>query len=430
MDPSFVRSWHYSPTPFLLNSPKFLRTLHLRNPLTLLLTKRFPIESNMKRKKWSELEEQTLLSKYSDLLNSRTLAKLKTREKKFKPVADHVNSVHHLQDPITFPFKWSWRDVSIKVQNMRHQYLGVKQKIRTSNNEFNWGDGEIHWENFLKYKEVFGDIELSDGINSKKFGDDSVYGIFGYHEIDSDDVEGEEEVGEEEEEEEEEGEGEGGSDGGAKEGNQLLDFDGEKKSKKGFKGKRLRMVGAKVLELREMIVRREEKKREREWGKEEEVNDNEASRKEREMRIEKRLKEREENVYDKEIELEEMQMRWAKREFERRVRLERELDEERRHRMKLEEKWEEEEMEWRERIVEMQIEHEKQMMQMHADACQNQLQILGVVARLVCQFFGSANDGLGGGLGTLPPQVLQNLQHPGGLGDSGKNDSTLPSEFL
>ncbi|KAD4888883.1 hypothetical protein E3N88_20956 [Mikania micrantha] len=104
----------------------------------------------MKRKKWSELEERTLLAKYSDLLTSGTLAKLKTREKKFKPIAEHVNSVHHLRDPINFPFKWSWRDVSIKVQNMCHQYLGVKQKIRVSDREDDWEDGENHWENFMK----------------------------------------------------------------------------------------------------------------------------------------------------------------------------------------------------------------------------------------------------------------------------------------
>ena len=57
------------------------------------------------RKKWSELEEQTLLTKYSDLHTSGALAKLKTREKKFKPIAEHVNSVHHLRDLINFPFK-------------------------------------------------------------------------------------------------------------------------------------------------------------------------------------------------------------------------------------------------------------------------------------------------------------------------------------
>ncbi|KAL4280605.1 hypothetical protein GQ457_03G028780 [Hibiscus cannabinus] len=93
----------------------------------------------MKHKKWSELEEQTLWSKYSDLLNSGTLSKLKTIEKKFKPIADHVNSIHHLQDPVTVPFN-TW---------------GVKQKIRISKDEFNWKDGDNHWENLLKYEEVF-----------------------------------------------------------------------------------------------------------------------------------------------------------------------------------------------------------------------------------------------------------------------------------
>lgn len=398
----------------------------------------------MKRKKWSELEEQTLLSKYSSLLNSGTLAKLKTREKKFRPIADHVNSLHHLQDPIAFPFKWSWRDVSIKVQNMRHQYLGVKQKIRISNNEFNWDDGEIHWENFLKYKEVFGDIELSDSVskmNGKKFGDESISDILGDggvmglgYGIDSEEMEDGEEM-DEEEEEEEEGEGgdlgvSDGGEGGAKEGNEGSGLNGGKKWKKGVKGKRLRMVGAKVLELRDVIMRREEKRREREWSKEVGAMENEIERDEGEMRMNKQMKEREEGIYPKEMEMEELQMTWKRKELEKRMRLEREFDQERRRRMKWEEKWEEEEMEWRERLVEMQVEHEKQMMQMHADSCQNQLQLLGVVARLVCQFFGSTNDGLGSGMGPLPPQVLQNLQHPGGLSDNGKPDATSPSEFL
>ncbi|KAK9046917.1 hypothetical protein V6N11_052787 [Hibiscus sabdariffa] len=140
----------------------------------------------MKRKKWSELEEQTLLSKYSDLLNSGTLSKLKTIEKKFKPIADHVNSIHHLQDPVTVPFKWSWRDVSIKVQHMRHQYLGVKQKIRISKDEFNWKDGDNHWENLLKYKkdcfelglaigsEDFEEEEEDNGVDGDDGGDEKV----------------------------------------------------------------------------------------------------------------------------------------------------------------------------------------------------------------------------------------------------------------
>ncbi|KAF7831077.1 stress response protein NST1-like [Senna tora] len=346
----------------------------------------------MKRKKWSELEEQTLLSKYSDLLNSGALAKLKTREKKFKPVADHVNSLHHLHDPITFPFKWSWRDVSIKVQNMRHQYLGVKQKIRVSKDQFNWKDGENHWENFLKYKEVFGDVELDPKAKRMTdcvdvFGDCGDLG-FGIDSEDSD------------EEEEEEAEGVGS--------------EGEKEIG------RLGSIGAQVLELRDAMMRREERRREREFRKE----------KEAEFRKEKRRSEREEWLENRESELEERQLTWARREFEKRVRLERELMEERKWRKRIEEKMEEEEMEWRERMVALQVEHEKQMMQMHADACQNQMQILGIMARLLCQFFGSTSDGLGGGLGALPPQVLQNLQHTDGLGDNGKPDANSPSEFI
>ncbi|KAH6786529.1 hypothetical protein C2S52_006081 [Perilla frutescens var. hirtella] len=379
----------------------------------------------MKRKKWSELEEQTLLSKYSELLNSGALAKLKTREKKFKPIADHVNSLHHHLDPITFPFKWSWRDVSIKVQNMRHQYLGVKQKIRISTNEFNWDDGEIHWENFLKYREVFGDVELVDASsNGRKFGEEGISGILGdagvmdlgYMDDDDEEEEYEEEM--DEEEGDDGGEGEGGGDlSDAGEGGEK-----DSKSKKG-----LRVAGAKVLELRDVVMRREEKRREREWNREVGVMENEAERKEREVRMKKQLMEREEGVHEREMEFLEMQIGREKRECDKRIRLEREVEQERRQRMKLEERWEEEELEWRERLVEVQIEHEKQMMQMHADACQNQLQILGVLARLVCQFTG---DGLSSGMGTLPPQVLQNLQHPGGLGDSGKPDANLPSQFL
>ncbi|EXC20655.1 hypothetical protein L484_027213 [Morus notabilis] len=401
----------------------------------------------MKRKKWSEQEEQTLLTKYSELLNSGALAKLKTREKKFKPIADHVNAAHHVSDPVAFPFQWSWRDVSIKVQNMRHQYLGVKQKIRISDDEFNWKDGENHWENFLKYKEVFGDVELES--KGKRLLCENV-DVFGYCgdlgvEIDcedSEEEEGEEEEEEEEELEEEDGDGDGGSintDIGEV-GEEIKESDGElgdlgfgmtgksKKNKKKGLGvmRRLGLVGAGVLELRDVMMKREERRREREFRREK----GEEKREEGEFRKEKRRIEQEDWLDNREFELEERHSRWAKREFERRVRLEREFAEERRRRMRVEEKREEEEMEWRERMVGLQIEHEKQMMQMQAEACQNQIQVLGMMARFVCQFFGSANDGLGGGLGSLPPQILQNLQHPGELGDNGKPDANSPSEFI
>ncbi|KAK4759678.1 hypothetical protein SAY87_022809 [Trapa incisa] len=407
----------------------------------------------MKRKKWSELEEQTLLNKYSEFSNSGALSKLKTREKKFKPIADHVNSIHHLQDPSSFPFKWSWRDVSIKVQNMRHQYLGVKQKIRAPSGEFNWKDGENHWENFLRYKEVFGDVELE--MKGKKFGadfsDDRGFADLGLRfRINSD--------GEDEEDEEEEEEEDGDEDGGG--GNDYEDDDREeigrksgsdcdlrdelqnqepgvgrsKKSKKGGSGfslkEKLGLLGAQALELRDTLVRKEENRRDREFVREKGLMDREERRKEMEFRREMRQSEREERVESRELELEERELMWARKEFQKRLRLEREFDEERQRRRRMEERREEEEMEWRERMIRMQIEHEKAMMQMHAEAYQNQMQLLGIMARLICQFFGSTHDALTGGLGGLPPQVLQNLQHPGDLGDSGKPDANSPSEFL
>ncbi|XWS08346.1 hypothetical protein CRYUN_Cryun41cG0071800 [Craigia yunnanensis] len=355
----------------------------------------------MKRKKWSELEEQTLLSKYSDLLNSGTLSKLNTREKKFKPIADHVNSVNHLQDPITFPFKWSWRDVSIKAQNMRHQYLGVKQKIRISKDEFSWKDGENHWENFLKYKEVFGDVELevkgkkgseSNGNGSDFFEDCCDLG-FG---IDSEDFE------EEEQKDGVDGDGDG-DDGGEEKVGSEGEFGGEKefgdfgisrvrKSRKGVGGsKGFGLLGTQVLELRDVVVRREEKRKEREFVREKGEMEGEQKRRELEFGKEKRWSEREERMEDREREreFEERELVWASKEGDRRLRLGR--------------NWIRREgggEEWRRSAKKRRWSGRR------------------------------ANDGLAAGLGGLPPQVLQNLQHSGGLGDNGKPDSNSPSEFI
>jgi hypothetical protein len=146
----------------------------------------------MRRKKWSEEEEQTLISKYGEMAQAGTLAKLKTREKKFEPIAAHVNAIHHSQDNVSFPWEWSWRDLSVKIQNMRNQYLGVKQKIRrppgasvnttkdqfggggqqgsNSSDEYDWTEGIVHWSNFLRYKEVFGDVELDSSNNGEQLG--------------------------------------------------------------------------------------------------------------------------------------------------------------------------------------------------------------------------------------------------------------------
>ncbi|GAB2288938.1 hypothetical protein Dimus_023244 [Dionaea muscipula] len=394
----------------------------------------------MKRKKWSEHEEQTLLAKYSELQSSGALSKLKTREKKFKPIADHVNSVHHLQDPISYPFKWSWRDVSIKVQNMRHQYLGVKQKIRVSDTQFNWDDGENHWENFLKYKEVFGDVELEvkdkrwlDGDCGVEFFDGSRgFGVDGFglglgFEMDGDDLEDDEEMGvEEEEEEENHDHGSCGEDNNGDSGGRL-------------KKRKLAFLETQVSELRDMMLRREERRREREgsMGK-----DQVMMRRGRAKESLKRDAEEEEEVEvegkRREFELQKM---WARRESERMLQWGKELAEERQWRMRMEERREEEEMQWRDRLIVMQIEHEKQMMQMHANACQNQLQILGAMARLINDALAAAAAAAAAALpAALPPQVLQSLQqqqqHTGGgggggaLGDHGKPDANSPPEFL
>ncbi|KAL2317242.1 hypothetical protein Fmac_031118 [Flemingia macrophylla] len=261
---------------------------------------------------------------------------------------------------------------------MRHQYLGVKQKIRLSPHHFNWKDGPNHWENFLKYKEVFGDVQLHESPkpSSHKLGFD----------IDSDDDDYDEE---EEEEEEDNDNGDG-------------DEEEEEEVSK------VRRVGS-VVELREAVVKREERRREREFRREKGEAERERKRREAEFRRERRREWSEDR--EEVVEWEERQLRWARRELEKRVRLERELEAERRWRKRLEE----EEMEWRQRMVAMQVEHEKQMMQMHVEACQNQMQVLGIMARLLCQFLGSGTDGLGAGLGALPPQVLH---HAAGLATS------------
>ncbi|XAR62541.1 hypothetical protein NMG60_11017330 [Bertholletia excelsa] len=124
-----------------------------------------------RRKKWTEAEERTLIDKYGEMFSDGTLTKMKTREKKYRPIALHVNSVHNVRDPITYPWQWTWKDVSTKVQNMRHQYSLVKQKIKKndmvsdSGGEFDWVEGLTHWSNFLRYKEVFGDVALVSNSN-------------------------------------------------------------------------------------------------------------------------------------------------------------------------------------------------------------------------------------------------------------------------
>ncbi|KAI3849074.1 hypothetical protein MKX03_011517 [Papaver bracteatum] len=380
----------------------------------------------MKRKKWTEAEEETLINKYSDLLNSGTLPKLKTREKKFQPIADQVNTLHNLKDPISFPFRWSWRDVSIKVQNMRHQYLGVKQKIRVSDDEFLWDDAVDHWVNFFKYKDVFGDVELLDNSNN------TVSNYLNGRSLISDD-----------DDEDDEDEDCNGAASDCKDWDGINDVTGNggdhcEEGNSGFvKRKRLKkegfgFLGTQLLELRDVIGKKEERERKRRFIEEEKFEVLDDKIREREIRNEDRLRELEERMEAREMEWEERQRAMDKRETERRLRVEREFDEDRRRwLMKMEEKREEEEMGFKERMIQLQIEHEKQVMQMNVESCQNQMQVLGVLVRVVCQFFGSGNDGLSNGIGSISTPHQDHL-HPGNLvsDDNGKPDGNTNSHHF
>ncbi|KAK8947465.1 hypothetical protein KSP39_PZI006656 [Platanthera zijinensis] len=120
-----------------------------------------------------------------------------------------------------------------------------------------------------------------------------------------------------------------------------------------------------------------------------------------------------------------------------------EADERRERWRRREESRDEEEMEWRERLLGMQMEHEKRVMQMHADACQAQIQMLGILLRLACQFLSpaasSGTGGTDGGINGLqhhamhsspqqPPQ--QQLSSGSLVGDNGKNDAHSGEGYL
>lgn len=381
----------------------------------------------MKRKKWTEEEEAALIREYSELAGSGALARLKTRERKFQPIADRVNALHHLRDPVSFPFRWSWRDVSIKIQNMRHQYLGVKQKIRlplplpssssasTSGCCFDWSSGEHHWPNFLRYKQVFGDMDLDCVPPTSVVGAVKANPEAG--------GEGGEEEGEEDEDDvyddvvmegfvDEEGEVAGSCvrHPGA----------GEAKSGSRFGGGgdgRVGLSAAKSLvELGQTSLNREEKRRERDRKREEDREVAAQCKREREHQRE----------MDETAAMHERRWRWS--------------EEQKDWWRRREQRWEEEEMEWRERVLGMQMEHEKHVMQMHLDACQAQTQMLGFLVRLVSQFLGSAGGG-DAGLGGLSHQVLHNLQQqqqqhhrqqdPAGMGgDNGKSDASSAGHYM
>lgn len=390
-----------------------------------------------RRKKWTEAEERTLIDKYGEMVSDGTLVKMKTREKKFKPIASYVNSVHHVQDPIAYPWQWSWKDVSTKVQNMRHQYSLVKQKIKKqppecnnsggggggecSGEEFDWMEGLTHWSNFLRYKEVFGDVGVvssngnelmavvnGDGDNGGGFvggglGMEIVeFGQMG-HSGDGDfgaGIDGVEngviglgfEYDGDEAEENYNGNGrvrEDVDDGFVYEevepNSNNLNRKKKKKVLKGMAKKAWGLLGSQLGKLRETEARFEQ----REVERERERQRRESHRMDREREWERRWEEREKEKDEREKSRDKLRMQriqeWEVLEKESEERERRRREEELIHERESEERMNRRRLEWKTRIDEMLSQHRAEMGQMQTRILHEQQnltsQLLGIVSQ-------------------------------------------------
>lgn len=414
-----------------------------------------------RRKKWTEAEERTLIDKYGEMVSDGTLMKMKTREKKFRPIASYVNSVHHVQDPIAYPWQWSWKDVSTKVQNMRHQYLLVKQKIKkqqpecnsgsgsgggecSGGEEFDWMEGLSHWSNFLRYKEVFGDVGVvtnnghdlttvvnGDGENGGGFvgGDRGIelveFGQMG-HSGDGDfgvGIEGVEngvialgfEYEGEEAEETYNGNSrvrEDGDDGFVYEdvepnGSNLK----KKKKKKVLKGmgkKAWAFLGNQLGKLREMEVRFEQ----REVERERERQRRESARMDREREWERKWEERETEKEERDKSKENLRMQrireWEAMETESEERERRRREEELIDEQEWEERMTRRRLVWKKRMDDMLSQHRAEIGQMQTRILHDQQNIMN-------QFLGT---------------VSQWTTHPAGLSDHTSTSSHYLSQMM
>ncbi|XP_050219357.1 uncharacterized protein LOC126669833 [Mercurialis annua] len=422
-----------------------------------------------RRKKWTEAEEKTLIEKYGQMVSDGTLAKMKTREKKYKPIALYVNYMHHVRDPNTYPWQWTWKDVSTKVQNMRHQYLLVKQKVKKpdvavvvensaggegSNNveEFDWVEGLTHWSNFLLYKEVFGDVPMAYSSNGSDGNDlicamaedrenGGLLGVGGGIEIgefgplgnsvdgDFTGIDGGENgimgLGFDYEGEEAE-ENCNSNDRAKEEGDDGFMYEevdvnaSNLKKRKVLKGLEKRVLGFlsnQMGQLREMESRFEQQEVERERERQR----REIIRIEKEQEWEQKLEEREREREEREKAREEL--RWQRyREWEA---MEKESDERQRRRrdeeLIQEKEWEDRmkrrRLEWKKRIDGMLNQHRDEMGQMHS-------RILHEQQNLTSQFLGIVSQWTGHPSGLSDhtsasnhylSQMMQNLHHVNGM---------------
>ncbi|KAJ8634320.1 hypothetical protein MRB53_027656 [Persea americana] len=374
-----------------------------------------------RRKKWTEEEERTLIEKYSQMSSDGTLAKMKTREKKFRPIAAHVNSLHHSRDPSAFPWLWSWKDASTKVQNMRHQYLLVKQKIRKQPPEtspcagedfYDWADGVSHWPNFLRYKDVFGDVPEAPSA-ARRNNRDHPDG-FGF----DPDENGVLSLGlgfEYDEEGDEIQNSDGGVDGdencgapGKEDGEEGFDCEGAvvvaEKGRKRLKGADRRAMGWFFDRFAELRARegRLEAERERERRRRERARAGEE---------EERGRAREKARRERLREWEAMEKEFAEREQRRR---EEELVKER----EWEERMDRRRLEWKKRMDDMMVQHRATMDQLQSRILHEQQGIINQLLGLVSQWTGHSagiSDHNGAAGNPYLSQMIPNLHHVNGI---------------
>ncbi|EEF44182.1 conserved hypothetical protein [Ricinus communis] len=436
-----------------------------------------------RRKKWTEAEEKTLIEKYGEMVSDGTLAKMKTREKKYKPIALYVNYVHHVRDPITYPWQWTWKDVSTKVQNMRHQYLLVKQKIKkpelsavvensgggegTNNaDEFDWVEGLTHWSNFLLYKEVFGDVPIAytsngsngndltgvlnedrenaagllgvgRGIEIGEFGqlgnsaDGDFVGIDGGEDgmlglgFDYEGEEAEENYNSNERVREE------GDDGFMYEEVDVNVSNLRKKRKvlKGLEKRVLRFLSNQIGQLREMEARFEQHEVERERERQRREN----IRIEREQEWERKLEEREEREKAREKLRWQRYQEWEAMEKESEERDQRRREEELIHEKEWEERTKRRRLDWKKRIDGMLNQHRVEMGQI-------QTRILHEQQNLTSQFLGIVSQWTGHPTGLSDhtsasnhylSQMMQNLHHVNMVHEDARVDGdTQDDQFI
>ncbi|ERN10053.1 hypothetical protein AMTRI_Chr06g172650 [Amborella trichopoda] len=428
----------------------------------------------MRRKKWTEEEERTLIDKYAEMMANGTLARMKTREKKFRPIASEVNLMHHSQDPLAFPWQWTWKDASTKVQNMRHQYLGVKQKIRKSvasdgsieQEEFDWLEGLTHWPNFLRYKDVFGDVALgfNDSMNMENGKNNS--GGCGTSEMGVLGLGSETDIAIECGNENGNGNGLLGLglgfeyEGDEREENFVKDdregFDYEEvepmESRQRKKKRFLRFgdggkgpgqvvcnrfwvyLANQFAQLREREARHEEREVERERERQRREQFRLEAEEERERNLEECEREREEREQVREKSRQEWVREWEAMERESAEREKRRREEDLLREREWEERMERRRLEWRKKMDDMLSQHRVAMDQIQARIVQEQQNLINQLLGFLSQWTGHS-----GGLSDHPvggnpylSQMMQNMHHVNGIvhGEGRASEDNHDDQFI